>query len=97
MAGDELVTTLNGLGVRCVKDLQYLCMDDVVNRLKLPLVDERKFLCMLTGTAATAATATATIDVCGNKSDSRLPGDCYFLYFEFNIIRCCDDIFCLEF
>jgi hypothetical protein len=68
MAGDGLITTLHGLGVRCVEDLKYLCKEDVVTRLKLPLVDERKFLCMLAGTAG----------VWGNKTTSRLSGDEFF-------------------
>ncbi len=70
MAGDALITNLHGLGVRCVQDLQYLCKDDVISQLKLPLVDERKFLCMLAGAA----------EIWRNKDTSRLAGAyCLFI------------------
>lgn len=42
-----LLKHLNELGVRHRYDLQYLSAEDVCDRLSLALVDQRKFLCLL--------------------------------------------------
>ena len=63
--GSGLLVHLNKLAVRCVQDLQYLCPRDLedAEKFPIPLVDKRKFLCLLRSISQAGLDASARAGV----------------------------------